>query len=97
MQPGSAEIYLQDMCEVPTKRVDKVMAEASAWRITPNGRILVDRRRRSRVERNLTSVVEHLVNRCGLPPGVHTPPPPPPPTLCSHVDSSMASMQSSAQ
>ncbi|KAK9835562.1 hypothetical protein WJX74_003003 [Apatococcus lobatus] len=69
-QPGSAEIYLRDTCEVPTTRIDRVMAEASAWRITPNGRILVDRRRRSRVERNLTSVVEYLVNRCGLPPGV---------------------------
>ncbi len=69
MQPDSAEVYLRDTCHVPTKRIDRVMAEASAWRITPNGRILVDRRRRSRVERNLNNVVEYLVNRCGLPAG----------------------------
>ena len=81
VQPGSAEMYLRDTCQVPTQRVDRVMAEASAWRITPNGRILVDRRRRSRVERNLTSVVEYLVNRCGLPPGV----PGCLPSLCSET------------
>jgi hypothetical protein len=42
-------------------------AQAVAWRVTPGGRSLIDRRRRSRVERNVRLVVEHLELECGVP------------------------------
>lgn len=41
--------------------------QAVAWRVTPGGRTLIDRRRRSRVERNVRLVVEHLELECGVP------------------------------
>jgi hypothetical protein len=41
--------------------------QAVAWRVTPGGRSLIDRRRRSRVERNVRLVVEHLELECGVP------------------------------
>lgn len=50
--------------------------QAVAWRVTPGGRSLIDRRRRSRVERNVRLVVEHLELECGVPfgePGVENP------------------------
>jgi hypothetical protein len=41
--------------------------QAVAWRVTPGGRSLIDRRRRSRVERNVRLVVEHLELECKVP------------------------------
>eukprot|EP00884_Botryococcus_braunii_P002347 jgi/Botrbrau1/12112/Bobra.0186s0031.2 len=66
---GSAELYLRDRCGIPQDKVDAVMTKAVAWRITPGGRPLIDRRRRSRVERNLPLVAEYLQD-CGLPEGL---------------------------
>jgi len=43
--------------------------------VTPGGRALIDRRRRSRVERNMRAVAHYLVHACGLPPGAPAPPP----------------------
>ena len=37
-----------------------VMTTATAWRVTPGGRPLIDRRRRSRVARNVVLVAEYL-------------------------------------
>lgn len=41
--------------------------QAVAWRFTPGGRALIDRRRRSRVERNVRLVVQHLEMEGGIP------------------------------
>jgi hypothetical protein len=65
LQPGSLELYLVE-CGVPHGEVDEVVCRAVAWRITPGGRSLIDRRRRSRVERNVRLVVEHLDLECGV-------------------------------
>ncbi len=51
------------------------MADAVSWRVTPGGRALIDRRRRSRVERNMRAVAHYLVHACGLPPGAPAPSP----------------------
>lgn len=68
-QEGSAERYLADVCGVPESQVDSVMSAAVAWRVTAGGRPLIDRRRRSRVERNIRIVERYLIDKCGLPPG----------------------------
>ena len=68
-QEGSLECYLAECGVGPTPEgVDRVVEQAVAWRVTPAGRSLIDRRRRSRVERNVRVVVEHLLE-CGVPPG----------------------------
>ncbi len=54
---------------MPPERVDEVVLTAVAWRVTPAGRPLIDRRRRSRVERNVRSVAEYLMHDCAVPPG----------------------------
>ena len=65
--------------QVPLEQVDSLCTlgfersasscapQAVAWRVTPGGRSLIDRRRRSRVERNVRLVVEHLEQECGVP------------------------------
>ncbi|KAL4447914.1 hypothetical protein ABPG75_005133 [Micractinium tetrahymenae] len=63
---GSLECYLVEL-GVPPDDVDRVVTQAVAWRVTPGGRSLIDRRRRSRVERNVRLVVEHLELECGVP------------------------------
>eukprot|EP00951_Prasinocladus_malaysianus_P044957 scaffold589380_cov28-Prasinocladus_malaysianus.AAC.1 len=52
--------------------IEKVVIEAVAWRVTPGGRPLIDRRRRARVERNMKQISDYLVE-CGVPDGKHGP------------------------
>ena len=52
---------------MPPDDVDRVVEQAVAWRFTPGGRALIDRRRRSRVERNVRLVVQHLEMEGGIP------------------------------
>lgn len=68
-QEGSAERYLADVCGVPESQVEAVMSAAVAWRVTAGGRPLIDRRRRSRVERNIRIVERYLIDKCGVPAG----------------------------
>ena len=68
-QEGSAELFLRDVCGIPEERVDAVLTAAVAWRYTAAGRPLIDRRRRSRVERNAVICAEYLVDACGIAPG----------------------------
>ena len=68
MQEGSLEQYLVHI-GMPSERVDEVVLAAVAWRVTPAGRPLIDRRRRSRVERNVQSVADYLRHDCGVRPG----------------------------
>ena len=67
-QEGSLEQYLVHI-GMPSERVDEVVLAAVAWRVTPAGRPLIDRRRRSRVERNVQSVADYLLHDCGACPG----------------------------
>ncbi len=67
-QEGSLEQYLVHI-GMPSERVDEVVLAAVAWRVTPAGRPLIDRRRRSRVERNVQSVADYLLQDCGVRPG----------------------------
>ncbi|KAK9794360.1 hypothetical protein WJX73_004870 [Symbiochloris irregularis] len=62
---NSAEYYLRDVCGIPEKLVDAVLVTAVAWRVTPGGRALIDRRRRCRCERNMPLVSEYLQD-CGV-------------------------------
>jgi hypothetical protein len=64
-QEGSLELYLVE-CGVPPAEVDQVVATVVAWSFTRSGRPLIDRRRRLRVERNVTVVAEYLEQECGL-------------------------------
>lgn len=66
-QEGSLEQYLTQI-GVPREVVDRTVMAAVAWRVTPGGRPLIDRRRRSRVERNVQSVAEYLMQECGIAP-----------------------------
>ncbi|DBB12200.1 TPA: hypothetical protein ACH3X3_006306 [Trebouxia sp. C0006] len=66
---GSAEQFLLNECGIEESRVDGVIRAAVAWRITPGGRQLIDRRRRSRIERNMLICAEYLVHDCGIEPG----------------------------
>ena len=60
VQEGSPEKFLYEYCRIPEDQVDVVMTTATAWRVTPGGRPLIDRRRRSRVARNVVLVAEYL-------------------------------------
>ena len=60
LQEGSPEKFLYEHCRIPEDQVDVVMTTATAWRVTPGGRPLIDRRRRSRVARNVVLVAEYL-------------------------------------
>ena len=68
-QAGSAERYLTDVCGVPESAVDSVIQRAVTWRVTAGGRNLIDRRHRSRVERNMPIVAAYLTDVCGIAPG----------------------------
>jgi len=72
-QDGSPEWFLCDSCGVPEDMVDAVMTTATAWRVTPGGRPLIDRRRRSRVARNVVIVTQYLES-LGVPSGISPPP-----------------------
>ena len=60
VQDGSPEWYLTEQCGIPQEMVDAVLNTATAWRVTPAGRPLIDRRRRSRVARNVVLIREYL-------------------------------------
>lgn len=68
-QEGSAEQFLLNECGIEESKVDGVIRAAVAWRITPGGRQLIDRRRRSRIERNMLICAEYLAHDCGIEPG----------------------------
>ena len=68
-QAGSAERYLSEVCGVPESAVDDVIMRAVTWRVTAAGRSLIDRRRRSKVERNMPIVAAYLTDVCGVLPG----------------------------
>lgn len=76
-QEGSAELFLRDVCGIPEHLVDAVMITAVAWRVTPGGRPLIDRRRRCRCERNMPLVSQYLQEHCNIPAGA--------PCLHSHL------------
>lgn len=68
-QEGSAEQFLLNECGIEASKVDGIITEAVAWRVTPGGRQLIDRRRRSRIERNMLQCAEYLIKECGIEPG----------------------------
>ena len=68
-QEGSAERYLMDQCGVPESAVESVIQRAVTWRVTAAGRSLIDRRHRSKVERNMPIVGAYLTDVCGVAPG----------------------------
>ena len=68
-QDGSAERYLTDVCGVPESAVEGVIQRAVTWRVTAGGRKLIDRRHRSKVERNMPIVAAYLMDVCGIEPG----------------------------
>jgi hypothetical protein len=80
---------------VPHDRVDATVQGAIVWRVTPAGRPLIDRRRRSRVERNVHSVTEHLVNECNLTKGANSTCPPTDSSIMVEKSSSVAVPSSS--
>lgn len=68
-QEGSAEQFLLRECGIDASKVDGIITDAVAWRVTPGGRQLIDRRRRSRIERNMLQCAEYLIKECGIEPG----------------------------
>ncbi len=66
--PEELEIYLIEL-GVPKAEVQELMDTAVAWRVTPGGRPLIDRRRQSRLARNVRIVAEYLEVECGVPNG----------------------------
>lgn len=65
-QEGSAELFLRDACGIEEGKVAGVIKAAVAWRVTPGGRLLIDRRRRSRIERNMFICADYLIHNCGI-------------------------------
>lgn len=65
-QEGSLEDFLENGVGIAAADVDSLVQKAIVWRITPGGRSLLDRRRRSRVERNVYGIVQHLAEECHL-------------------------------
>lgn len=63
--PEELEIYLREL-GVPKAQVQELMDTAVAWRVTPGGRPLIDRRRQSRLARNVRIVAEYLEVECGV-------------------------------
>jgi hypothetical protein len=63
--PEELEIYLVEL-GVPKAQVQELMDTAVAWRVTPGGRPLIDRRRQSRLARNVRIVAEYLEVECGV-------------------------------
>ena len=72
-QEGSAEQFLLNECGIEESKVDGIITAAVAWRVTPGGRQLIDRRRRSRIERNMLQCAEYLIKECGIEPGQSQP------------------------
>ena len=68
-QEGSAEQFLLNECGIEESKVDGIITAAVAWRVTPGGRQLIDRRRRSRIERNMLQCAEYLIKECSIEPG----------------------------
>lgn len=60
--------YLVDI-GVPESDVERLVNAAVAWRMTPGGRPLIDRRRQSRLTRNVKIVTKYLVDKCDVPLG----------------------------
>jgi hypothetical protein len=60
--------YLVDI-GVPEDEVERLVNAAVAWRMTPGGRPLIDRRRQSRLTRNVKIVAKYLVEKCDVPLG----------------------------
>lgn len=54
---------------VPESQIERLVNSAVAWRMTPGGRPLIDRRRQSRLTRNVKIVAKYLVEKCGVPLG----------------------------
>lgn len=54
---------------MPAEKIEQVVIDAVAWRVTGGGRLLIDRRRRARVERNMKPVALYLHDVCGVPQG----------------------------
>ena len=54
-RPGSVEDFLERE-GVPAPLIEDCVRRIVAWRVTKLGRVLVDRRRRNRVERNMVEV-----------------------------------------
>mmetsp|Transcript_37594 Transcript_37594/g.96186 ORF Transcript_37594/g.96186 Transcript_37594/m.96186 type:complete len:748 (-) Transcript_37594:129-2372(-) len=65
-EDGSLEWFLEKV-GVPADAIERVVIDAVAWRVTSGGRLLIDRRRRARVERNMMEVAEYLLDPCGVP------------------------------
>jgi hypothetical protein len=65
---GDGFAYLVDV-GVPEEEVEDLVHWAVSWRVTPEGRALLDRRRQSRLARNVKLVAEHLNRECGVPYG----------------------------
>ena len=61
--PDSLEYFLEEQ-GVPPHRVRECVTRLVAWRVTKGGRLLMDRRRRNRVERNMRLIVDYLVEEC---------------------------------
>ena len=72
-QEGSAEQFLLKECGIEESKVDGIIRAAVAWRVTPGGRQLIDRRRRSRIERNMLQCAGYLITECGIEPGESVP------------------------
>jgi len=64
-QSGGLELYLIE-AGVPSSEIDRLVNTAVAWRVTPGGRPLIDRRRQSRLVRNVRIVAEYLQVECGV-------------------------------
>eukprot|EP01026_Neomeris_dumetosa_P008718 TRINITY_DN12828_c0_g1_i4.p1 TRINITY_DN12828_c0_g1~~TRINITY_DN12828_c0_g1_i4.p1 ORF type:complete len:688 (+),score=102.98 TRINITY_DN12828_c0_g1_i4:364-2427(+) len=64
-EEGSVERYLNTL-GIPKEQVDNIVGSASSWRVTPAGRPLIDRRRRSRVQRNAKAIAEFLEENCSI-------------------------------
>lgn len=54
--PASNLEELLGQCGVPVDEVDRVLKEASTWRVTKGGRHLIDKRRRLRIKENLPDI-----------------------------------------
>ena len=57
--------YLMEI-GVPQSEVERLVSSAVAWRTTPGGRSLIDRRRQSRLTRNVKIVTKYLVEKCNV-------------------------------
>lgn len=65
MQESALNTYLIEI-GVPESEVERLVNSAVAWRTTPGGRPLIDRRRQSRLTRNVQIVAQYLVEKCNV-------------------------------